>query len=419
MGSAPKANGHYYLPNARTPTLILEHPSEEQKRRTWTLNYKEWGGPLTLEEYLEREPFLATIPLSRDGGMTHWILTDAAWAPTEEKQHNEPVLASCETIRKPVIVATPDSDVEVTVTDRIAHGIGSVFTYPEHRGNSYAGRMLNELAPTLKSWQITEAACSALWSDIGKDYYAKKGWAAFPSLHVEFSVAANQHVAQAQVPASSEASPIMYGNLERMCERDEQLLRLQVARTAFATQRTCVTFVPDKDTMRWHLYRDDFITTTLYKSFPLPRGRFSAASSWKGAVAGLAGRQVWAIWSRNYGGAVPGDPARDVDKNTLYILRLVAEPEASDKTEGRELGDDVVEAFVAVMRAALHEARIWSMGRIEMWNPSPTAKRLIERSGLWHRWVDRDTDSIPSMMWYGEEDVRDIEWVANEKYCWC
>ncbi|KAI4863409.1 hypothetical protein F4820DRAFT_459506 [Hypoxylon rubiginosum] len=438
MGSAFKENDRYVLPHATAPSLLLKHPTEEQKRRTWTLNHKEWGGALSLQEYLEREPYVTTIPLSRNGGMTHWILTDAAWTPTGEKQ-TEPVLASCETIRKPVLVANPDGSGSATVTDDIAHGIGSVFTYPEHRGNRYAGRMMNELSPALKSWQTEEkAACSALWSDIGKEYYAKRGWAAFPSLHVEFSVAANDPASQAQTSTTSSSSqgeaeasgvkttPISYDNLEALCERDEQLLRKQIVRTAVATKRKCVAFVPDHDTMRWHLYRDDFVTSIVFKSspLPLPPQQLSTASSAKGALAGAEeGRRVWALWSRSYGGSDGDDPAQTVDKNTLYILRLVVEPEATTG-DGGLVGDDgddedVVAAFAAVMRAALREARTWHLGKVDLWNPSPAARRLVERCGLQHRWVDRGADSIPSMMWYGSEDVRDIEWVANEKYCWC
>ncbi|KAI1779668.1 hypothetical protein F4818DRAFT_148766 [Hypoxylon cercidicola] len=421
MGPAfPFQDDNYVLPDAAAPSLCLKHPTEEQKLRTWTLNHNEWGGALSLEDYLEREPYLTRIPLSRHGGMTHWILTDKAFTRTTEQQ-TEPVLATCETIRKRVLVATP-----LGVQEGIAHGIGSVFTYPEHRGNRYAGRMLQELGTALKNWQTAESVCSVLWSDIGKEYYAKKGWAAFPSSHVEFPVA---NEAQARWIAQGEqewrkamgreVALIRYPDLEELCERDEKLLRTQLLRTAQAAKRKCVAFAPDHDTIRWHLYRDDFIASLVFRDTPLPLGETGIPSSVKGACAGAEGRRVWALWSRNYGGSGGGDPAKSVDKNTMYILRLVIEPEAAEGGLGDE-DEDVVTAFKALMHVALREARIWHLGKIDMWNPSPTAKRLIERSGLQHRWVERDAESIPSMMWYGDdEDVGDIEWVANEKYCWC
>ncbi|KAI1104062.1 hypothetical protein F4804DRAFT_342053 [Jackrogersella minutella] len=410
MGSAPQEDT-YVLPEATAPSLVLTHPTEAEKSRTWTLNHREWGGVLTLEDYLKREPFLATIPLSGDGGMTHWILTDSTWPA--EKGTDRPVLASCESISKRILAAAPGDPV---VRDGIGHGVGSVFTYPEFRGNGYAGRMLNEIGTSLRKWQgedqgSRKVLCSALWSDIGKAYYAKKGWAAFPSLHVEFPVSANQlQGGEESEKAKGKVLPVTRGNLEELCVRDEQLLREQLLRKARETGRTSVAFAPDHDTLLWHLHRDEFITSILFRSHPQQSGVYSSI---KGALAGTQeGHRVWAVWSRNYYGGSK-TPTDNIDKNTLYILRLVVE------SEGEHLGEDVVEAFKAVMRTALREAGVWHLGKLDMWNPSPAVKKLVELSGLQHRWVERDAESIPSMMWYGAEDSREIEWVANEKYCWC
>ncbi|KAI8962319.1 hypothetical protein F5Y11DRAFT_195758 [Daldinia sp. FL1419] len=408
MGSASQDT--YVLPEATAPSLVLAHPTDAEKRRTWTLNHREWGGALTLEEYLKREPYLTTIPLTRDGGMTHWILTDSSWSV--DSGGTRPVLASCESIRKRVLVASPS---DTTVHDGVGHGIGSVFTYPEFRGNRYAARMLNELGTTLRKWQAhdRDAVCSALWSDIGKTYYAKKGWAAFPSLHVEFPATVDKIGDSAK--EGGKVSPITYDNLAPLCQRDENLLKEKLLRIAHETRHTSVAFAPDHDTLRWHLYRDDFIASILFKTTS-PQEPTNPPFV-KGALAGPDGRRVWAVWSRNYHGG-SGAPADHVDKNTLYILRLVIESEQSE-SENETPSEDIRQAFNAVIQAALREAKRWHLGKVDLWNPSPVAKKLIDGSGLRHRWVERDADSIPSMMWYGDEDVRNIEWVANEKYCWC
>ncbi|KAI0834117.1 hypothetical protein F5Y06DRAFT_300997 [Hypoxylon sp. FL0890] len=405
MGSTSQENT-YTLPEARAPTLVLTHPTDTERRRTWTLNHREWGGALTLEEYLKREPYLMDVPLSRNGGMTHWILTDSSWSP--EKGGDRPVLASCESIRKRVMVAAPH---DTTVSEGIGHGIGSVFTYPEFRGKGYAGRMLSELGSTLRKWQTGDqgSVCSALWSDIGRHFYAKKGWTAFPSLHIEFPVATNSAgLSEEGEKPRANVSLITYDNLEPLCQRDEQLLRKNMLTSASRTGKTTVAFTPDYDTMCWHLYRDDYISSILFKS--------DSPSPIKGAIAGTKeGRRIWAIWTRNYYGS---DPTKTVDKNTLYILRLVIEPDA-EPTEGQPPSADVQEAFAVVIQAALREAAKWHLGKIDLWNPTSTTKLLLETSGLEHRWVEREEESIPSIMWYGNEDIRDVDWIASEKYCWC
>ncbi|RYP45506.1 hypothetical protein DL769_011455 [Monosporascus sp. CRB-8-3] len=188
------------LPDASSGALVLTHPTDKEKRHTWTRNHREWGGPLGLEKYLKREPYLTTIPLARDGGITHWILSTTTSAGSDPKQQQQrPVLASCETIRKRVLVARPGpasggdgGDGAAVVEEATGYGIGSVYTYQEYRGRSYAARMLRELGETLRTRPRAEpsnsangdgdgerggeAVCSALWSDIGKVFYAKKGW---------------------------------------------------------------------------------------------------------------------------------------------------------------------------------------------------------------------------------------------------
>ncbi|KAI5866710.1 hypothetical protein GGS23DRAFT_284241 [Durotheca rogersii] len=508
-GAAPSG-----LLNAAAPHLALAHPTAAEKQRTWTLNHAEWGGTLSLDEYLRRERYLMTVPLARDGGMTHWILTNPSLPPLgsnagQEKRKQEskgttttgprPVLASCETIRKRVLVTVPGSS---AVRDGLVHGVGSVFTYPEHRGKRYAGRMLAELGEALRAWQQPESlqkpqvVCSALWSDIGKVFYAEKGWAAYPSLHVEFPVPASAAVGEDENGLRDgkgarkveeggievTVTPITSANLSDLCARDEALLRARLPRVAQTTGRTAVAFVPDVDTMQWHLHREDFITGVLFGDSPpspsLPSDATATTAAGpaaagfrqvarevppviKGALAEVCSggrrRRVWAVWARNYHGDAAvraradrsnGDSQgvgkgrreaieENVDKNTLYVLRLAIDADADadaaaaadreQEEEEVEPARHLVAAFAAVLRAARREAAAWNLGRVDLWNPSATVRGLIERAGLRYRWVERDADSIPSLMWYGSGDEENqaeegkdaVVWVDNEKYCWC
>ena len=165
------------FPNKDSEGLILTHPTPSERNATWTLNANNWGKALGLDNYLEREEHLLTAPLAENGGITHWILVDGS-LPENERQ----ILSSCESLRKPALIAKKG-----TVREVITHGIGSVFTQEECRGRGYAGRMLRELGPKLKTHQVKEARkesiFSILYSDIGKKFYAKHGWQPFPSTH--------------------------------------------------------------------------------------------------------------------------------------------------------------------------------------------------------------------------------------------
>ncbi|KAI1163722.1 hypothetical protein F5B18DRAFT_671998 [Nemania serpens] len=448
-------------PDASDHALILTHPTAAEMERTWSLNHSEWGGPLDLPAYLGREKFLTSTSLAADGGMLHWILTDAEAHDQDEKRR---VLASCETIRKRVLYVPRNGD---EVREGLGYGIGSVYTYPEFRGKKYAARMLKELGVALKTqpeeekekqkaeqlrgkrpqapgeYHINaEAVCSALWSDIGKRFYASKGWPVFASDHVEFSSSPSS-ASPPGIPSLLERSkqphgasltlvPVNTSNLAELCQRDEAQLREDLLQSARDTGRTTFAFAPNHDVFRWHWAREEFIVSRV---FP---GR--QASEVRGMIATVKKTRMWAIWMRNYGEGAASNPA----KNTLYILRLVIDnttTATSSSSSSNEGGISVPSAdpkalqlaFDAIMHSAIDAARAWHCGSVHLWNPTPVVRGLIAGSGLAHKFVDREVDSIPSMMWYvsddeiGNEDERMgkgngrevVDWVANEKYCWC
>jgi hypothetical protein len=55
---------------------------------------------------------------------------------------------------------------------------------------------------------------------------------------------------------------------------------------------------------------------------------------------------------------------------------------------------------------------------VQMWNPTGLLRRVVEGCGVQSRFVERERESIASLMWYGDGEKR-VEWVANEKFGWC
>ncbi len=378
MGS----NGEFEYPDSNSPSLYLTHPTPEENVKTWTLNSVNWGTSLSQPDYLEREAYLTTIPLAKDGGITHWILVDRNLPPNQR-----PILASCESLRKPVLVSRNG-----VISEGITHGIGSVFSQPKFRGKGYASRMLKELGPILKDWQVTEktGSCdfSVLYSDIGKKYYTKFGWAPFPSTHIALPPAAKT--------PSSTAKALAYADIPELCALDEQYIRTELSNAKDG--KTHVAVMPSYDQMLWHHMREEFVCKKLFKKVP----------TIKGAIAGKPGSRIWAVWTRAfYGPLVPASG------NTLHLLRLVIE----DETDTEENA----ESLKAILELAQSEAKKWSVNAVDLWNPSETVKALVKRAGLQHEFVDRQQESIASLMWYGDGSgtTDEVTWLANEKYGWC
>ena len=356
---------------------------------TWTLNSRNWGGALNLESYLEREEHLMSTPLSRNSGITHWILTASSAAPD-----SRPIFATCESLRKRALVRTADGAVKEVIT----HGIGSVFADPKYRGRGYASRMLRDVGEKLKTWQTgegRECLFSILYSDIGKKYYAGHGWAPFPSTHIEFP-------SSPSAPSPEEATSVKgltAAELPPLCALDENYIRNDLANVK--DDRVHVALIPDYDTMVWHHMREDFMTNKLFGRSPTT----------KGAIAGDSGARVWAVWTRMYSGPLEKGDA----ECTLHILRIVIENDSASEAAANG------EKLKSIIELAQREATEWRTGHVELWNPTPYVKGLIQSLAIEHSEVEREHESIASLQWYGPGSggVENIEWVGNEKHGWC
>ena len=83
--------------------------------------------------------------------------------------------------------------------------------------------------------------------------------------------------------------------------------------------------------------------------------------------------------------------------------------------------EEQVEQMRDILQAAQDEAAEWNLHRVMMWDPTSLVTRLVERTGIQHRRIERDQEGIASLLWYGEGSGKEdtLEWLGNEKYGWC
>jgi len=156
------------LPHGTSPHLALVHPTDEEKLIQLKLNGAEWRAALPLAAYLRREQVLSQQALTKDGGLSYWILVDktAKSDPLDAISSTRLPLASCDTYRRRALVWQ-----DGLLKETICHGVGSVFCAPHLRGRKYAQRMIQELSKVLETYQTNEkrkCVFSVLFSDIGK-----------------------------------------------------------------------------------------------------------------------------------------------------------------------------------------------------------------------------------------------------------
>ena len=375
------------LPDSQARSLDIETPTEEELELICKLNFAEWGDALTLPQYLEESKFLTKVPLAQNGGMTSWILTDPDRLPNQR-----PILASCEIFKKRALMLNE----EAQMSEKMIYGIASVFVDPKYRHRGYGTRLLYELAkmlPKMPSGPLHSIG-SILYSDIGKDYYTKRGWPAIPeNYHIEFNPGAT--------PVSIQAAHLIrIEDLPQLCQDDEAMARRSMA--SLPPGKTRIMIVPDADHMLWHINKEVFTCQKVFGNVPQA----------KGAIAGDHGCRVWALWVHRY----YSHPQSSPEMNTLYILRFVVE-KSEPTLEQLKIQ---VQYLKAVLQVAQAEAAEWGLQCVKMWHPTPLVRQLVELSGLEYRLVEREEDSIASLRWFGSSGVRNdnMEWVACEKYAW-
>jgi GNAT superfamily N-acetyltransferase len=377
------------LPDSRSPDLYLTHPTTREFESIYSLSFLAWADALTLPQYLEESALMTTVPLASNGGMSVWLLTDKSLP-----QDQRPILCSCETFRKRTFVMNACGD----FSEAIVHGVASVFCNPEYRRRGYAARLMRELAAKLPTWQVESKTCigSVLYSDIGKSYYAKLGWHPFPlNNHIEFDAMHVPNLSQSGI------REIIDKDLEQYCKDDEAMIRKKMIRSS--SQKARMMIVPDLDHMLWHHRKEEFACDKLFGKQP----------DVKGSVIGDDDDRIWMIWTHRY----YGNPEHASSDNTLYILRLVIENENASP----EQVHNQVQQMQRMIQAAQNEAAGWDLHSVKLWDPAHLVQDLVERTGIQHRTVQREEESIASLLWFGEGSGKEdtLEWLGNEKYGWC
>jgi len=158
--------------------------------------------------------------------------------------------------------------------------------------------------------------------------------------------------------------------------------------------------LPTVETMLWHHSREEFVGQ-------YTRGRVPDI---KGASVALNDdSRVWAIWTH------------DFSESKISVLRLHF-PEVTSKNYS-----DIRDAIGAILQVAAQEAADWQFKEVQAWNPHDILLKAAKQEFGQDKAqvVDREEQSICSLMWYDEEsregeiEPTGIDWVGNEKYAWC
>lgn len=364
--------------------VVFAEATPEQTVIYRKLTSDSWSKPLTLDQYMEAQEFLSRTELSRDGGIKIWVLYKRS-DPSE-------VVAGCETFKKTAFVRPPIARgaTEARTTDSVqetkAFGVASVYTNPNFRRLGMAGLMLRKLQDVMDS---DSGACSVLYSDIGKLYYANLGWAVFPHQEASLTLLNEGKKLDPESCCNVRTRWLARDEIRQLCDLDVADLKHRLQNSP-ADGKIHLAFAPTFAQLDQQLTSEDTFM----------RLHLNGKVERRGAVT-VDGKS-WIIWIHK--------------KQQLVVLRIVT---AAPESEARRTED-----IWALLGAAVAEASLSGMKAVVVWNPDEATTSGIKATSNAYEndiklvFTKRD-GSIPSFRWQNGRSSANTVWDDNYYYCWC
>ena len=227
----------------------------------------------------------------------------------------------------------------------------------------------------------------ALGSKLQK-YYAKLGWAAFPSLYVSINIS-KEFNREAIKPAAS-TKRLKLEDIQSLCEQDTAQIKTYI-RSIQDKEKTHIALAPTFAQVSWHMRRAEIMADVLLKKNPQIRGAITE------------NRASWLYWDH------------DLRANELVIIRIVLIDHTNIEATRIDLR--------ALLEAAIREATEWNIPKVCIWNPDSLCRETVDeicREGSLFNAVYEGRDNhIPSLRWREDKSVEDVVWDFNEYYGWC
>lgn len=279
----------------------------------------------------------------------------------------------------------------------ICYGIASVFTPPRYRGAGYAKHMMRLLhwviaredllpaefpavwgSPPKRIEGAGEGLFSALWSDIGREFYGlcgiapgnEEGWKVREGLSTIWDVEKN--AGPGNEAAKWKWTWLGMGQVEDLWMEESARMALEIEQlTKSEVGNLSVAFLPGGGVESFQRL----------KLLPYLKDWVPPVESW-GIISIGKEESAYATWT--------------FEHKALLITRLRASGEQLEEMLGR----------------IKEIARKHGMEKVEIWNLARDLRQAAARLGATE--VVRE-EHLPALCYYGKKDIEDVNWLYNER----
>ncbi|KAG2076269.1 hypothetical protein BDR04DRAFT_1003597 [Suillus decipiens] len=367
---------------------------EETRRRRWP----HLGGTLSLEEYITRDEKMDVLEHATEGKMITWVL-----APREDPTTLD-FMSACRTYKRASLVVYPPSfpSGPNSVHETTSYGIAAVFTPPSKRGRGYARHMMRLLHWVIASrdnlpefpeaWgtppeEVADAGgglFSVLWSDVGEEFYRSAGpgsegdgWEKRELVSTIWEVGAEEGDDEGWKWLTQEQLKGLWYHDAGLIRKELENMPVKNGLCEVERPTALVTCLP----------------TNGVAAFQIPRATYTSNFSMAGGLWGvqsLSNPDTYASWS------VEMQPSPPM----LIVTRLRASEDS----------------FAGLITKIKQVARRSGIRKVELWNLQVGLRDVAEKMG---GRTSIQSEHLPQIMWYGPGTTKNVEWVHNEKFCWC
>ncbi|KAJ7600630.1 hypothetical protein C8J56DRAFT_910866 [Mycena floridula] len=355
----------------------------ESRRRGWV----QWARGTTLEQYLKLYQRIEEHDVSQNGKFITWVL-----APRDDPTTLD-FPSSCETFRRTGAIVY-----DGVVEKMTCYAITAIYTSNENRGKGYATHMMQllhwvlareDLLPVFpEKWgnppkrvkHSGDGLVSVLWSDVGPKIYAMAGmdstvngdgWMVRSPLSTVWRVF---NLAAAE-STKENWSWLSIGQVDELWLKESPRM---VSKMKDSGAQVSFAYLPDGGVDSYQRMR---VLDQVQDIRP-------PIETW--GVRSTGEPVAYASWTFDI----------TLQTRSLLVTRL----EAS------------VNQFEEILGKIREISTRHNIEQIEIWNLPKELGDLAARLG--GKEVERES-YLPSFKWYGKEAAENVEWIYNERFCWC